>query len=548
MGIETLSNAAYWERRAAAVLEAAEYTALKKLQRLQSVFRDAERAVEKEILAQTAKYEAEGFTMAELNKLLPRGEFSNAAKEIRHYYAEVRRVGGYSPGYERYLRALSFRSRMTRFEELKLQIQKNIEELYRRVHRELSEGLRKAYTDAYYRTVYDFQHGTGLFADFTALSQDTIDRAITERWLGDNFSGRVWAQKDVLLKSLNTTFLRGVALGRNPRVIAREMAGDVADSYDRTTARNCVRLARTEFNHIANQAAAEACKQTGVVKEYQFIATLDKKTSKPCQEMDLKHFPYSEAATGVNFPPLHPNCRSTTKPYFPPDEVDKLFGAAKRAARDPATGKTYYVPADWTYEQWRESLTEEQGRYVLTEKAVKKAGKVLTDSPKRGILNTEGKPLRVDTGGLRNENPLTVEQVSAVKDYAKVLGMDSAKIIHMDWMHTAYSKAFDEMIIGTDVIPSANPTTANSGLSMKATVAHEIVGHRDAALKGWTQPKDYILPDHTTEEIQASVRAARFAPDLTDTERWRLLRDAIERLPAGFHIRDIKDMIHITER
>jgi hypothetical protein len=181
-------------------------------------------------------------------------------------------------------------------------------------------------------------------------------------------------------------------------------------------------------------------------------------------------------------------------------------------------------------------------------KQVEKGGNMLTDPLKSSILNTEGKSLRVDTEGLRNEKSLTTEQVSAAKDYANVLGMDSSKIIHMEWMHTAYSKAFDEMIIGTDVMPSAHPTTANSGLSMKATVAHEIVGHRDAALKGWTQPKGYILPDHTMEEIQASVRAARFAPDLTDSKRWRLLRDAIERLPEEFHIGDIRNKLHITER
>jgi len=156
--------------------------------------------------------------------------------------------------------------------------------------------------------------------------------------------------------------------------------------------------------------------------------------------------------------------------------------------------------------------------------------------------------LRVDTGGLRNEAPLTPEQVSAVMEYAWSLGVDTSKIIHMDWMHTSYSAEFDEMIIGTDILPSANPATANSGISMKATVAHEIVGHRDAALKGWSQPKDAVLPGFVMEEIQASIRAARFAPDLLYSERVQLLRDAMERLPEGAHIRDIKGKLHITAR
>ena len=156
--------------------------------------------------------------------------------------------------------------------------------------------------------------------------------------------------------------------------------------------------------------------------------------------------------------------------------------------------------------------------------------------------------MKVDTGGLRNEKPLTMEQVLAVKEYAQSLGMDSTKIIHLDWMHTAYSSKFDELIVGTDVLPSLNPKTANSSISMKATVAHEIIGHRDAALRDWTQPKDYILPGFTMEEVQASVRAARFTPDLSSAERRQLLRDEIERLPKGVYIRDMKDKLNITER
>ena len=156
--------------------------------------------------------------------------------------------------------------------------------------------------------------------------------------------------------------------------------------------------------------------------------------------------------------------------------------------------------------------------------------------------------MNVDTGGLRNEVPLTIQQVLAVEEYAQILGLNSAKIVHLDWMHTAYSSEFDELVIGTDVMPSPSPSTANSGISMKATLAHEIVGHRDAALRGWTQPKDYILPGFTLEEVQASIRGARFAPDLSFHERVQLLKDAIERLQNRIHIRTVTNKLHITER
>ena len=53
----------------------------------------------------------------------------------------------------------------------------------------------------------------------------------------------------------------------------------------------------------------------------------------------------------------------------------------------------------------------------------------------------------------------------------------------------------------------------NDNISLKGAIAHEIVGHRDAALKNMTNADDLL------EEVQASIRAARFAPDLDFQER-----------------------------
>ena len=69
------------------------------------------------------------------------------------------------------------------------------------------------------------------------------------------------------------------------------------------------------------------------------------------------------------------------------------------------------------------------------------------------------------------------------------------------------------------------------------------MGHREAALAGKTQD---IL---SMEEAQASIRAARLAPDLDSTERFRLLRDGITRLYLdGIKIRDVKNQLFIQQR
>ena len=132
--------------------------------------------------------------------------------------------------------------------------------------------------------------------------------------------------------------------------------------------------------------------------------------------------------------------------------------------------------------------------------------------------------------------------------YAVSLGMPSDNILYRDYLPTAYVPDNDGLFIGTDVYPSQKPVSENSKVSYKAAVAHEIVGHREAYLQGWSQPEGYHLPSTLMEEIQASIRAARFAPGLLRSERIQLLRDAVERLPHAARMRDIKSRLHIMSR
>jgi|LakMenEpi03Aug12_release.lakeMendotaPanAssembly.Ray.scaffolds.fasta_scaffold486350_2 hypothetical protein len=77
---------------------------------------------------------------------------------------------------------------------------------------------------------------------------------------------------------------------------------------------------------------------------------------------------------------------------------------------------------------------------------------------------------------------------------------------------------------------------------MASAIAHEIIGHREAELANMTN-LNLIL-----EEAQASIRAARFAPLLTSTERYTLIKDAIERLRrVGIKIRNVKNDLWINE-
>ena len=99
------------------------------------------------------------------------------------------------------------------------------------------------------------------------------------------------------------------------------------------------------------------------------------------------------------------------------------------------------------------------------------------------------------------------------------------------------------MVIGTDAYPSVNGITANDKISLNGCMAHEIVGHHEAWLKGTTQSNGLL------EEIQASVRASKFGVGLSEDERNILMQDALDRTnKAGLIFDDIKDLLDIWER
>lgn len=147
--------------------------------------------------------------------------------------------------------------------------------------------------------------------------------------------------------------------------------------------------------------------------------------------------------------------------------------------------------------------------------------------------------------GIRSEEPLTPEEKNDIKAYFQKLGVDTDNVMFSDVQRTVYNEKHDYFIIGTDVKPKENPSKgtayANQRVSIKGTIAHEVIGHREAHLKGWTQKNDIY------EEVQASIRAARFAPDLSNMERIALLRDARARLSKGVRLKDVKDFLYIKE-
>lgn len=237
----------------------------------------------------------------------------------------------------------SARHHISYLEAMKLQMQQHAELLSTEFEGGMTDYLHKAYGEQYYRTAFEVAKGTGAGTNLARLDDRKIEAVIKRPWAqdGEDFSSRIWTNKDKLVRNLHTELTQNIIRGESPQKAIDSLSKTMEVSRSQAG-----RLIMTESAAISSAAQKDCLKELGVEK-YEILATLDGQTSEICRDMDGKVFDMKDYKVGITAPPFHPNCRSTTVPYFD----DEFTEGEQRAARD-GDGKTYYVPADMKYWEW----------------------------------------------------------------------------------------------------------------------------------------------------------------------------------------------------
>jgi SPP1 gp7 family putative phage head morphogenesis protein len=155
---------------------------------------------------------------------------------------------------------------------------------------------------------------------FNSIADRKMKQILMSDWSGSNWSDRLWVDRAVVGKKVTEILEKGVVQGTSLQKMARELKQATNQSFN-----NAFRLIRTETSHIDGQVTLEGYKQASEelgLEYYEYDAFLDSRTSNICRELDKKRFKVSEAEVGVNYPPMHPNCRSTTQLVLDEDYID----------------------------------------------------------------------------------------------------------------------------------------------------------------------------------------------------------------------------------
>lgn len=335
---DNLNNEDYWKQRSLELMDE-KFNDLKVVEKeLQSAYNIALNDVTKELQAFITQYATDNqLTYAEAIKSLNTYEIVNYQARMRQLQQQLKNGNPFASGE---IERLVQHAQYTRLSSLFFQLDSRLIELAGSAQLTFESWLSGLYESVYYQTGYNVSMGTGVGIAFSKINEEIIKEAITYPWSGQMFSERIWNNRNQLVTQLRSTITNGLIRGTSVQKISRELAVKMDSSY-----KNSLRLIRTESAAVIGDATSKSYGNLGV-EQYQFIATLDNRTSKVCSGLDTKVYKLSDKQVGVNYPPMHPNCRSAVTPYF-----NNRKQAELRRARDE-TGQNEIIHS-MSYNDWK---------------------------------------------------------------------------------------------------------------------------------------------------------------------------------------------------
>ena len=345
-----MQNSEYWKLRFEQLEQAQNGQGAAAFAEIERQYKEAQKQIEGQIARWYQRFaDNNGISLAEARQYLKGAALKEFKWDVQDYikYGQDNALMG---GWMKELENASAKYHISKLEALKIQTQQSLEVMFSKQMGTVTGAMGDIFESGYYHTAYELQKGFNIGWDIAGLDQSQIEKVLSKPWAvdGKNFSERIWTNKEKLISELHGELTQNIMLGADPQKAIDSLAKKM-----KTSRYNAGRLIMTEEAYFSSAAQKDCFEELGV-EQFEIVATLDSHTSDICRSLDGKHFPMKDYQPGVTAPPFHVFCRSTTVPYF-----DEDFGdIGERAARDEETGKTYYIPDDMNYQDWKETFVD----------------------------------------------------------------------------------------------------------------------------------------------------------------------------------------------
>lgn len=343
-----MTNAEYWKQRFTQLEAAQNRKGATAYLEMEKQYKAAQNELEAQIARWYQRFaDSNGISLAQAKQWLKGQDLAEFKWDVKEYikYGKENAING---AWMQELENASSKFHISRLEALQIQTQNSLETMFTQQMGTMKKALSDVYASGYYHTAYTVQQGFGLGWDIAGLDQAQIEKVLSKPWAVDgyNFSTRIWNSKTKLIGEVHNELSKNLLTGADPQKAIDSLAKKMGTSKS-----NAGRLVMTEQAYFSS-AAQKDCFNDLDVEEYEIVATLDSHTSDICRSLDGRVFKMSDYKPGVTAPPFHVYCRSTTAPHF-----KENFDAGERAARG-ADRKTYYVPDDVTYSEWKKAFVD----------------------------------------------------------------------------------------------------------------------------------------------------------------------------------------------
>jgi SPP1 gp7 family putative phage head morphogenesis protein len=196
------------------------------------------------------------------------------------------------------------------------------------VHSSYRQGVQRAWEDANRGQFFekkDFLEGSK--AQFLRDAFNQPEAVSKLKLLATRTFEDLRGVTEQMAAAMNRVLSDGVAHGRHPRVIARELAkqADVSKAQAKT-------IARTEVIHAHSEGQLDSFERMGIEEvgaEVEFVTANDSRVCERCRHLEGTVRTVDKARGVI---PVHPNCRCAWIPYF----GESVIASRKRLQRRSA--------------------------------------------------------------------------------------------------------------------------------------------------------------------------------------------------------------------
>lgn len=260
--------------------------------------------IEKSIHSFIAKYgDFEGVPLSEAKKKIERFDADAFQEKAKQLVADK----DFSKEANKQLKKYNTKLYVSREEFLKEQIRFAIDHATAINEKQIKEHLESSAAREAKR------QSTILGKNMSSVRYKKAKAVVDQQYYGVLWSKRLWTNSEKMKKEVEKSVANVVVRGSHPKEYVKDVRKHIkdVDMAGKKKTESTKTLLLTESARVQAQVMIDNFKEFDPDGEYEYIAKLDERTSKVCRGLDGKRFKVKDAKVGVNFFPMHPNCRSS---------------------------------------------------------------------------------------------------------------------------------------------------------------------------------------------------------------------------------------------